>query len=97
MYQNWKMRMSNRRTAILMLKYLLDHGKTENDNEINKFTNNEFERRFIPLAAYWSNDVMDLCFEELGIVQPQGAYNSELRDAWYAWFEKTINALELPE
>lgn len=91
--------MTETRICILMLKYLFEHGKGERteDTIINELTEDDFERWFIPLATYWSNDIIDLCFDQLGIEQPKGT-NSHVvddRDTWYAWFEKTVTELKL--
>ena len=78
--------------AILTLKYMLEEGKDENF-DIATLTDRPFMQEYIPLACYWSNDMIDLCFETLKIEQPKEypSYDSDTREQWYAWFEETIN------
>ncbi len=92
--------MNNRRTAILMLKYINARSNTEEDvsdlDIISKFTDNEFERNFIVLASYWSNDMIELCLDELGIPQPYLSYVWPESQDWAKWFEKMVGDLVIP-
>jgi len=79
--------------AILTLKYILENGKTGELEEINSLTEDDFLRNYIPLACYWSNDLIDVCFAQLNVEQPEEypSYNSNTHEKWYEWFETTIN------
>lgn len=89
--------MNNRRTAILMLKYIDACSREDVEhNIIAQFTDNPFEQRFIILASHWGNDMIDLCLEELGIVSPHLAYKWPESQDWAVWFEKTVGEMVVP-
>lgn len=62
----------DRRTALLIIRTILFHLGEAFDYGITaqQFGANEFEARLIELAAYWSNDLLDLAIAELGIEIP---------------------------
>lgn len=78
--------------AILTLKYILESGK-ERDFDIATLTSRPFMQQYVPLACYWSNDMIDICLSTLNIEQPAEypSYDSNTSDQWYAWFEATVN------
>lgn len=87
--------MSNR-LAVIALKALKETNDEFEIGEVaKKYGASEFESRLISYAAHWSNDLIDACFNELGIEQMEGAFNSETQDAYMKWFEKTIDGLSV--
>jgi len=87
---------SNNYLAALFLKYMLEEGKTsDNDGDgiIASLTDDDFLRALVPIATYWSNDLIDICFDQLDVEQPEDieSFNTNTHDQWYAWFEKTVN------
>lgn len=88
----------DKRTARLMLRMLKDAGSSdsfENEQVAKTLTSSPFEARFMGLATYWSNDMLDLCLTALELSPPEGIvpYNSTTHDEWYKWFCDTVEAL----
>lgn len=78
------------RTILLHEGYDYDYGKTA-----MTFGANAFEARFIELACYWSNDLMDLCLAEFGIEVPehlQGSLLAFLKPR-HEWLKKELEKL----
>jgi len=88
----------DKRTARLMLRMLKDAGSSDSyecEESAQKFTSSPFEARFMGIAAYWSNDMIDLCLTALELKAPEGIVpsNSTTHDEWYKWFCDVVDAL----